>query len=94
MFPVPGYKLQGTETKDSIPPPGTEEPHNALGPLVCVLALSSTFIHPLSPDQVDSGRGWGTWGGAWQGVGGWGVGISSQTRLDFTTQLGWSIKWK
>ena len=62
MFPVLGYKLQGTGMKDAslhpaIPLPGTEELRNVLGPLVCGLALSLTFIHPLSPAQVDSGKG-------------------------------------
>ena len=51
VFPFLGYKLQGAGTKGSFPPPihppGLEEPHNALGPLVCVLALSSTFTIPF-----------------------------------------------
>ena len=62
MFPVLGYKLQGTGMKDAslhpaIPLPGTEEPRNVLGPVGCGLAVSLTFIHPLSPAQVDAGKG-------------------------------------
>ena len=62
VFPFLGYKLQGAGMKGSFPPPthpptlhrGTAQCPGALGWCPCFVFQ---LHHPLSPDQVDSGRG-------------------------------------